>query len=76
MKVLHIGPKNYPPNHGGVEKSVYDIIKYSEDFKIDSYIFVEWGGNNSSNKNIQILPKGLVNQLKVILKFVNEKKLS
>lgn len=66
MKVLHVGPKNYPPAHGGVEKSVYDIIRFSED--IESYIFVEW--EQTESEFIRILPRGIYKQIRAIKNFV------
>jgi len=65
MNVLHIGPKNYPPAHGGVEKSVFDIIKYSQE--INSHIFVEW--DQEEKDNIKVLPKGLFRQIKFIKEY-------
>ncbi|HQM43720.1 MAG TPA: glycosyltransferase family 4 protein [Smithellaceae bacterium] len=66
MKVLHVGPKNYPPAHGGVEKVVFDIIENTNN--IDNYVFVEWQQPN--NENIRTLPVGILNQIKFILSSI------
>jgi len=65
MNLLHIGPKNYPPAHGGVEKSVYDLIRLLPEF--NSSIFVEW--NQKETENIKVLPKGIIKQIKEIKHF-------
>lgn len=65
MKVLHIGPKNYPPAHGGVEKSIFDLIRLMDSVK--SFVFVEW--NQEESANVKVLPKGLVRQIISIYKF-------
>jgi glycosyltransferase involved in cell wall biosynthesis len=66
MKVLHIGPKNYPPAHGGVEKSVYDLIRLMKD--VDSSVFVEW--EQDETDFVKVLPKGVLNQIKSIRNYV------
>lgn len=40
LKVLHVGSKNYPPNHGGVEKLVLDLVRGMQD--VECHIFTEW----------------------------------
>jgi glycosyltransferase involved in cell wall biosynthesis len=40
LRVLHVGPKNFPPNHGGVEKVVYDIVTGME--QVESHVLTEW----------------------------------
>mgnify|MGYP000697205758 CR=1 FL=1 len=39
VKVLHVGPKNYPPSHGGIEKIVYDLVEGMEG--VESHVFTE-----------------------------------
>ena len=72
MRILHIGPKNYPPAHGGVEKVVYDIASGLE--KAESHILVEW--DQGEKDNIKILPKGVLKQVKFILDYSKQKKIS
>jgi glycosyltransferase involved in cell wall biosynthesis len=69
MKVLHIGPKNYPPNHGGVERVVYDLVQGMPD--VESHIFVEWPHEHLPS-NVQVLPVGLMKQLRAVLRYAGE----
>lgn len=69
--IIQVGPKNYPPAHGGVEKVVFDIIENTNN--IDNYVFVEWQQHN--NENIKTLPNGILNQIKFILSFVKKNKI-
>lgn len=71
MKVLHIGPKNYPPAHGGVEKSVFDLIRMMK--SIHSYVFVEW--KQSETTSIKVLPKGIIRQISAILRLAKKEKI-
>lgn len=66
MKVLHVGPKNYPPNHGGVEKSVYDITRNIISIKF--YVFVEW--KQKETDRVRVLPSGIIKQLKAIRNLI------
>jgi|SRR5690554_578366 len=72
MKILHIGPKNYPPAHGGVEKVVYDIVSGLEE--VESHVLVEW--DQKEEENIKILPKGYFKQLKFINEYSKQKNIS
>lgn len=72
MRILHIGPKNYPPSYGGVEKVVYDIVSGLEEG--ESHVMVEW--EQCEEDNIKILPKGFVKQVKFIFKYSNDKNIS
>jgi glycosyltransferase involved in cell wall biosynthesis len=55
MKVLHVGAKNYPPNHGGTERVVYNIVNSIDD--VEFLIMVEWDQEESDH--IVPIPKGL-----------------
>ena len=66
MKILHVGPKNYPPAHGGVEKSVYDIIRLLKN--VDSFVFVEW--EQPVSEFVRVLPSGIFKQIKAIENLV------
>jgi len=66
MKILHVGPKNYPPAHGGVEKSVHDIIQLIEG--IESFIFVEW--RQSESEFVRVLPNGIFKQIRAIRELI------
>lgn len=72
MKVLHVGAKNYPPAHGGVEKVIFDISNGIEN--LESYIFVEWP--QDEHENVEILPNGLWKQFKAILSFSSKRSIS
>lgn len=72
MKILHIGPKNYPPAHGGVEKVVFDLVTGLN--KADSHVLVEWV--QEEKENIKVLPKGYFKQLKFVLSYAKQKKIS
>ncbi len=67
MKVLHVGSKNYPPNHGGVEKVVYDITMDNHEF--DFFILTEWV-NTNEQENVKTLPNGVFKKLVFIYNFV------
>lgn len=57
MKVLHVGPKNYPPNHGGVEKVVFDLVREMPD--VECHIFTEWVSPNGQSR-VKKLSKNLL----------------
>jgi glycosyltransferase involved in cell wall biosynthesis len=62
LKVLRIGPKNYPPHHGGVEKNAYWlVVKMPE---VENHIFTEWEPETNSPR-VKVLPKGLFSQLRM-----------
>ena len=71
MKVLHVGSKNYPPDHGGTERVVFDIATGSENF--ENYILVEW--EQEETNNIKVMPYGFCNKLQFITKFVKKEKI-
>jgi glycosyltransferase involved in cell wall biosynthesis len=72
MKVLHVGPKNYPPAHGGVEKSVYDIIRLMDN--VEHFIFLEWAQAESAL--VKVLPDGIFRQIMSIKDFVKKNNIS
>jgi len=69
MKVLHVGPKNYPPNHGGVEKAVYDIVSGMPE--VESHIFTEWQSPDSQPR-VKKLPKNLFSAWKQVRQYATE----
>ena len=69
MKVLHVGPKTYPPAHGGVEKAVFDLVQGMPD--VQSHIFTEWQSPDSQVR-VKKLPKGLVSKWHQVKKYVIE----
>lgn len=71
IRVLHVGPKNFPPSHGGVEKSIFDLVRNFED--IDSYVAVEW--NSPPDPKVIALPSGLVRRFLFIRRCVREKEI-
>ncbi len=73
MKVLHIGPKNYPPNHGGVEKVVSDIVGGVSE--IENHIFTEWEPE-VDHPRVMALPKGLFRQLQMARAYAKEKSIN
>jgi len=70
MRVLHIGPKNFPPAHGGVEKSIYDLVTHFEG--VESFVAVEWDQPNSGNTIV--LPKGLLRRARELEDFVAKRR--
>lgn len=69
LKVLHVGPKNFPPNHGGVEKVVYDIVTGME--HVESHVLTEWG-NGSSKPRVEVLKPGVVAAFRQIQRYCHE----
>jgi len=57
MRILHVGAKNFPPNHGGTERLVYDLVTGMPE--IESHVFVEWGHNHDYPR-VMKLPKGII----------------
>lgn len=70
MNVIHIGSKNFPPAHGGVEKVVYDIIKGGKT-ENKSFVLVEWKQEDSDL--VKVLPKGIIRQILFIVQFCSQK---
>lgn len=69
MNVLHVGPKNYPPAHGGVEKSVFDLANNLAGVK--SYIAVEW--EQPAHESVIIMPKGIIKRISELKKYSQKK---
>jgi glycosyltransferase involved in cell wall biosynthesis len=66
LKVLHVGPKNFPPDHGGVEKVVYDIITAMP--QVQSYVLAEWHPA-SRGEHVCVLEKGFLPAVRQIRDF-------
>lgn len=64
-----MGPKNYPPAHGGTERVVFDIVSNLES-QVETFIFVEF--EQDETDSIMIMPKGYIKKLKFIYHFVKK----
>ena len=62
LKVLRIGPKNYPPCHGGVEKNAYELVVRMPE--VENHIFTEWE-SETDNPRVKVLPRGLFSQFRM-----------
>ena len=69
MKVLHVGPKNYPPSHGGVEKIVYDLVQGMEE--VESHVFTEWNGY-ADRQRVRPLEPGVRGALRQIRRYCRD----
>lgn len=69
MKILHVGPKNYPPSHGGTERVVFNIITFSKD--IESHVMVDFP--QKEENNISVLPRSYLKKLNFIVDYVKTK---
>lgn len=69
MKVLHVGPKNYPPAHGGTERVVFDIVSCLEG-QVETYILVDF--EQEETDSIKVMPNGYMNKLRFIYHFVKD----
>lgn len=69
MKVLHVGPKNYPPAHGGTERVVFDIVSCLEG-QVETYILVDF--EQEETHSIKVTPNGYMNKLRFIYHFVKD----
>lgn len=67
LKVLHVGAKNLPPDHGGVETCVYELVKGMPE--VESHVSVEWGNKCDYPRAIE-LPKGIIAKWKTIRRYV------
>jgi len=72
MKILHIGPKNYPPAYGGIEKVVYDISQGMKN--VQYYVLVQWP--QMETDSVKVLPHNIFKQIKLILSFAKINKIS
>jgi glycosyltransferase involved in cell wall biosynthesis len=70
MKVLHIGPKNYPPDHGGVEKVVYDLV-HNMPNDVESHVLIEWP-QDVYEPNVRTLPRGLWRRFREVRRYVGQ----
>lgn len=69
MEIIHVGPKNFPPSHGGVEKFVFDLITETTEYQ--SRVFVEW--EQVETDQAITLDKGVLKQVKQIKKSIADK---
>jgi len=69
MNVLHVGPKNFPPAHGGVERVVYDLVSGMP--TVVSHVFVEWPQDRPVER-VRTLPKGLWRQYRAVTKYARQ----
>ena len=69
LRVLHIGPKNYPPNHGGVEKVVSHIVDGVSE--VENHILTEWEPE-IEHPRVIALPKGLFSQLRMVRLYASK----
>lgn len=72
MKILHVGAKNYPPAHGGVEKVVFDLSEGLSHWV--HYFFVEW--EQSESGLVRVLRGGLCSQVGGILSLIRREGVS
>ncbi len=56
LKVLHVGPKNFPPSHGGVEKVAYDLVMGMP--HVESHVLTEWP-SDSPWPRVSTLERGI-----------------
>lgn len=59
LRILRVGPKNYPPNHGGVEKNAFLLVKLMP--WAENHIFTEWQPE-IQDPRVHELPKGIFAQ--------------
>lgn len=69
LKILHVGAKNIPPDHGGVETCIYELLKGMPE--VESHVSVEWGNNCDYPRAIE-LPKGIIAKWKMIRRYVRD----
>jgi glycosyltransferase involved in cell wall biosynthesis len=70
LHILHVGPKNYPPAHGGVEKVVYDLVEGAATEAV-SHILVE-RASPLPLENVHQLAPGLFAQRRQIAALSKE----
>ncbi len=56
IRVIHVGPKSYPPAHGGVETMVGQLVEALGPVETAA-VFVEWNG---CGDRVHVLAKGLI----------------
>ena len=69
LKILQVGTKCFPPNHGGVEKIVYDLVTHIT--QVESHVLCEWEPSQSLS-NVHQLPGGLLAQRRFVRRYVRE----
>ena len=63
LKVLQVGAKNFPPEHGGTERLVYDLTTIMPG--VESHVLVEWG-HSQEQPRVNTLPKGIMARRRMI----------
>lgn len=69
LRILHVGAKNFPPQHGGTERLVYELVQGMPE--VESHIFVEWGHNHDLPR-VERMPKSIIARWKMISNYVRE----
>lgn len=69
MRILHIGAKNFPPAHGGVEKVVYDIVTGMR--QVESHVLTEWKPIRPQ-ENVNVLEKGFFPAIRQIRHYCKD----
>jgi len=66
LRVLRIGPKNYPPDHGGVEKNASLLVQLMP--WIENHVFTEQEPREALPR-VWVLPKGFMSQVKQLRQY-------
>ena len=69
LRVLHVGAKNFPPDHGGTERLVYDLVRGMPE--IEGHAFVEWG-HDGGYPRVRRLPRGIIARWRTIREYVRK----
>ena len=69
MRVLHVGPKNFPPSHGGVEKVAHDLMVGMKG--VESHVLTEWN-NDSPQARVGVLEPGILRAVRQIRRYCRE----
>jgi len=69
LRILHVGAKNMPPQHGGTERLVYELVRGMPE--VESHILVEWGYNHELPR-VKKMPKGIIAKWKMIRNYVHK----
>jgi len=69
LKVLHVGPKNFPPSHGGVEKVAYDLVMGMP--QVESHVLTEWR-SDSSWPRVDVLEPGVFRAVRQIRRYCRD----
>jgi glycosyltransferase involved in cell wall biosynthesis len=69
LRVLHVGPKNFPPSHGGVEKVAYDLVVGMP--HVESHVLTEWR-NDSPWPRVSTLERGVLGAVGQIRRYCRD----